>query len=447
MQDEFVIFSNCMKAHSKIHIIFFLVLYVCGLSHVFSQEQDTIKLKKIFFKGEALEQTFPDSAISYYEKVIAMTKTTPNQKIVGLTYNRFATLVHDKKGDIKKSFDLNFKALKIFEAINDSGSIAQISENIGIALVELRRYTEAIHYHKIALNYSEKLKQSSILISSAMSIADCYSSLSKTDSAIYYMKELESHFPKDASKTSLSLFYSNMGNTYYNIGETAGSKTNFQLAIDYAEKAKNLCLEFHLDEIDLAFAYGLIGASYMALNKYEVAEENYMKAIALFEKFKDNFNLNQMYFELTLLYIKMGDKDKAQSYFYKHDELSRLLYNEENSNSVSSMKTQFETEKKETQNKLLQTQNDLSNKTIKQQQLISYFIVGGLLIVSCLAFFIFNGLKKQRIANKIISQQKIVVEEKHKEITDSIYYAQRIQRALMTPEKYIDKQLNKLNNK
>ena len=100
-----------MKTHCKIHIIFFLVLYVCGSPDLFSQEQDTIKLKKIFFKGETLEQSFPDSAISYYEKVIALTKTTPNQKIVGLTYNRFATLVHEKKGDVKKKFDLNFKAL------------------------------------------------------------------------------------------------------------------------------------------------------------------------------------------------------------------------------------------------------------------------------------------------------------------------------------------------
>ncbi len=429
----------------KLHTIFLLILYLVGLSLIYGQEQDTVKLKKLFHKGEAFENTLPDSAIYYYGKVIELTKTTPNQKIVGLTYNRFATLVHDKKGDIKKSFDLNFKALKIFEVIKDSGSIAQISENIGIALVELRRYDEAIHYHKIALSYSEKLKQSSVLISSAMSIADCYSSLFKMDSAIYYMKELENHFPKDASKTSLSLFYSNVGNTYYNIGETTGSKADFQLAINYAEKAKNLCLDFNLDEIDLAFAYGLIGASYMALNKYDEAETNYIKAIAIFEKHKDNFNLNQMYFELTLLYIKMGDKEKAQSYFYKHDDFSKLLYNEENSNSVSSMKTQFETEKKETENKFLQTQNNLSNKTIKQQQLISYFIVGGLLIVSCLAFFIFSGLKKQRHANRIISQQKIVVEEKHKEITDSIHYAQRIQRALITPEKYIDNQLNKLN--
>jgi hypothetical protein len=43
--------------------------------------------------------------------------------------------------------------------------------------------------------------------------------------------------------------------------------------------------------------------------------------------------------------------------------------------------------------------------------------------------------------------KSILVEEKHKEITDSIHYAQRIQRALITPEKYIEKQLNKLNKK
>ena len=38
-------------------------------------------------------------------------------------------------------------------------------------------------------------------------------------------------------------------------------------------------------------------------------------------------------------------------------------------------------------------------------------------------------------------------EEKQKEILDSIYYARRIQRALITPEFYINKSLNRLNVK
>ena len=66
--------------------------------------------------------------------------------------------------------------------------------------------------------------------------------------------------------------------------------------------------------------------------------------------------------------------------------------------------------------------------------------------------FLYNRFKVTQKQKKIIEAkeketqlQKHLIEEKHKEITDSIHYAQRIQRALITPEKYIDKQLNKLN--
>ena len=42
---------------------------------------------------------------------------------------------------------------------------------------------------------------------------------------------------------------------------------------------------------------------------------------------------------------------------------------------------------------------------------------------------------------------KELIEEKQKEIIDSIYYARRIQRALLTSEKYIERNLNKLIKK
>lgn len=43
-----------------------------------------------------------------------------------------------------------------------------------------------------------------------------------------------------------------------------------------------------------------------------------------------------------------------------------------------------------------------------------------------------------------VVQQKHLIEEKHKEITDSIHYAKRIQTALLPTEKYIDRNLNDL---
>ncbi|MBC7865363.1 MAG: hypothetical protein IAF38_20475, partial [Bacteroidia bacterium] len=55
---------------------------------------------------------------------------------------------------------------------------------------------------------------------------------------------------------------------------------------------------------------------------------------------------------------------------------------------------------------------------------------------------------------KIIEEQKIKVDEafeklheKNKEVMDSIYYARRIQRALITSEKYIERKLKIITGK
>ena len=64
-----------------------------------------------------------------------------------------------------------------------------------------------------------------------------------------------------------------------------------------------------------------------------------------------------------------------------------------------------------------------------------------------LASFILRGYKQKQKANEIIAAQKHLVDEKQKEILDSIHYAKRIQTALMPSEKYIDKCLKQLNKK
>jgi hypothetical protein len=46
-----------------------------------------------------------------------------------------------------------------------------------------------------------------------------------------------------------------------------------------------------------------------------------------------------------------------------------------------------------------------------------------------------------------IEDKKQMIEEKQKELLDSIHYAKRIQKALLPPEKYIDRNLTSLNKK
>ena len=114
---------------------------------------------------------------------------------------------------------------------------------------------------------------------------------------------------------------------------------------------------------------------------------------------------------------------------------------------------QYDFDKKESLQKAEQEKINLTNEGEKRQQkIILWFTVFGLGVVLVVAIFIFRSLRINKKKNRIISaqkelveKQKLVVEEKQKEILDSIYYARRIQKALITNERTIFKYLKQLN--
>jgi hypothetical protein len=84
----------------------------------------------------------------------------------------------------------------------------------------------------------------------------------------------------------------------------------------------------------------------------------------------------------------------------------------------------------------------------RKQQIITYSVTGGLLLVLVFALFVLRSLsitRKQKhlieLKNGETEQQKNVIEEKQREILDSIKYAKRIQESLLPTEKYIEKYL------
>jgi biopolymer transport protein ExbB/TolQ len=113
----------------------------------------------------------------------------------------------------------------------------------------------------------------------------------------------------------------------------------------------------------------------------------------------------------------------------------------------------------------LDKQAAIADEKNRKQRIVIWSVIGGLLLVAMFAIFILRALRitnkqkviiekqKQKvdiayteldIKNKEIEEQKKIVEEHHKETMDSIRYASRIQRALITSEKYIDKTLNRM---
>ena len=107
-------------------------------------------------------------------------------------------------------------------------------------------------------------------------------------------------------------------------------------------------------------------------------------------------------------------------------------------------------------NKLEQEKKDaITSADKRKQQIIIGSVSIGLLLVIIFSIMLFSRFritqkqkavieKQKKVVEEqklLVEQQKTIVDEKNKDITDSIHYASRIQRALLTTEEYIGKRL------
>jgi len=112
------------------------------------------------------------------------------------------------------------------------------------------------------------------------------------------------------------------------------------------------------------------------------------------------------------------------------------------------MQTKYETDKKDQELKVKDL--EIEKQTVESQKKSfqrNAFLIGFALMI-ILSFFIFRSYRQKQLANieiskqkETIENQKYIVEEKNKEITDSITYAQRIQQALLAGQTLLNKNL------
>jgi serine phosphatase RsbU (regulator of sigma subunit) len=120
------------------------------------------------------------------------------------------------------------------------------------------------------------------------------------------------------------------------------------------------------------------------------------------------------------------------------------MNSEENRVLITELQTKFETENKEKEIVLLNKEKNLKDIELKNNRTILIISFVGLAAISLfLVLLIFSYKQKQKINAEInLKNQKLeiaynVVEEKNREITDSINYAKRIQNAILPPRKLV----------
>ncbi|MDF2450983.1 MAG: protein serine/threonine phosphatase [Bacteroidota bacterium] len=243
----------------------------------------------------------------------------------------------------------------------------------------------------------------------------------------------------------LAASYNNLGRLNYKMG-------------NYNESLKNNmeCLKLYEaleDEEGMALSYFNLGDVYFVQKKYKEAEQSFMQAKRLSLKVNYRLNLKFIYQSLAELYKNRKDFKKAfenQAMFILYND---SISNEETKKQTIQMQMTYDFEKKEAvadaeHKKEIENQKVLAHEKNRKQTIIIAVTIIVLLLVMIFAAFIFRSLRTTRKQKAVIESQKSevehqkhLVEEKQKEIIDSITYAKRLQKAILPSDEDLRKHL------
>ena len=342
-------------------------------------------------------------------------------------------------GTNKEAISNYLLSIDYFNKTKDEADSKLPLNNLAIFYAENGDLDKALEYFEEVSELNKKVKDLQGVIQTLVNIGAIYQRKDDNLKAIEVCNEALALVNDQTPKSISAMILGNIGVNY-------AAKKSYRKAIEYF----NLSLEKWLLSGE---SYGIIGAkinlaeTYLNNNDLDNALKFAKDASLNAREMKLNKVLMDSYKIIGEIYVEKKDYEQAYWSRTKVDSLLEITNSENNAAAIAEMRTKFDTEKKEQDNKLLAIQNATSQNEIRQHKTFNFIITIALLITIVLVYFVVTGLKKQKKANKIIEEQKKEVEEKQKEVMDSIRYAQRIQKAHLPSENFITRKLLNLKNK
>lgn len=394
-----------------------------------------------------------DSAMLHGNAAIQLALKLNFQKGLAEAYNNTG-LVHYSRGNYPQALDYFFNALKVHEqllsqALKNSSpdqvkkyknETARNFGNIGLVYKSQEDNAKAQEYYLKALNLFEETGNKSKICAALGNMGSIFRDQEDYPKALdYYFRALKIA-EELQDENGIGRLRGNIGSIYFEKEEYANALTYFSDALRIAKQIG--------DKNRIPIWLGNIGILYSQQRKYPDAEKYLLESHKLYQDIDDRYGLMDVNKNLSKLYERTGKYAKALSYYKIAMDLTDSLFSEEKNKEITRKEMNYEFEKKEAAAKAeTDKQAAIAQAEKERQRMVLILVSCVLLLVLVFAAFIFRALSITRKQKQLIEDQKKMVDEKQKEILDSIHYARRIQTALLPPEVYIERSLGRLMKK
>ncbi|MBW6484400.1 MAG: hypothetical protein K0B10_15260 [Vicingaceae bacterium] len=372
--------------------------------------------------------------LDYAFKSIELAKKINHIKGLSKAYNTVGTIYADL-GMYNEALKYYNLTIEINKENHLKGGLASVYANIANIHAHLQNYQIAKEYYLLSNQKFKELNRVDSKVKTDLSLSKIYSGLNQEDSADYYLDEAF----KSAEKMNKNPHI--IANVFVGKAQNELAKNNYAQTLLYLRGAEEKFTQVN-SSYDLFQVYVIYGQLYFQQKKYMYAIKYYTQALDKYSKNSTVSLKRDAYKGLSDSYLEVGNFAQAHFFQTKHILITDSLNKENSKNRLLIMENTFKNERSQLELENLKNINRLQETEIEKQNTQKIALAIGLFLTLMIVFFVLKSYREKRKANELISIQKRILEEKHKEITDSINYAERIQCSFLATTEMLDKYLN-----
>ncbi len=303
-------------------------------------------------------------------------KANQPKKAIRMVANQ--AVLKELKGNYEEAIGMYLEAAKYFSDIGDSLSLAVVYTNIAVVYQEMNIPEKSLQYNRMGLNI--KLRKHDTL-SAATNYNNigvlCDELLSQPDSAIRYYQKAVVIYQNYKAPARLASAINNVGRMHLGLKQLA-------LASEEFNKAYHL-----MDSLDNPHGKARVlrnqGELYFSLLNNQKAIEVFQQALNLFRDVDDKKSMLEISELISKVYMAGGNFAKAAEFMKIQNQLKDTLMNNDSKTIIAEMETRFQVREKNKTIHLLELQDELNQRKIRNQ----VWVLVLLIIISLLILVVF----------------------------------------------------------
>jgi len=441
-----------MRLFFSIIIVFFFQAPVfCqnpGLDSLFQvlpkAQTDTEKIKTL---GQISEQCEFNDIPKYSNQildVVEKNKTVSDEKSKRVflhekarAYNNLGVYYYTGSKSID-ALDYYQKAALILESDNiDYELLNSIYNNIAAIEMQIGEYNTALQTVRKCMKTDFAIGNKSYIANDYNNLASIFDRLKNTDSALYYglqSIDIKENKLKTEPTTELINSHTNVGNIYLTRNNLPAAEVHINKAYKIAEKKQ--------DTASFSSVNYWMAKLFMYKKEYAQAKIYLLQALKYANDNRRILNYAYAYRAMYEVSDSLQEYKNALHYYKLSNKYADSVMSIDMRKQAEVKQLRFEFETKEVYLKNdHEKQMAIEQTKLQKQKIIIWFIIIFLVLVFVSGLFVYRSYlhkkkinKELEVKNHLIEQQKELVEEKQKQIVDSINYAQHIQQSILTSE-------------